>query len=164
MCKTGVATETHRCVAEFFDICRICNRRSTDRIRETDQPAPVLHPWTSDKRLGCGNSLVAGRPELVALNPLASEPDESCPFYRPYPGAPEQIAAGISSAGSDRARSKKETADMTNDEAEKLTRLAVFLRVYGVLSLVIFGSLFIGFTVETPLLADDPRGGLNWLI
>ena len=53
---------------------------------------------------------------------------------------------------------------MTNDEAEKLTRLAVFLRVYGVLSLVIFGSLFIGFTVETPLLADDPRGALNWLI
>ena len=35
---------------------------------------------------------------------------------------------------------------MTNDEAEKLTRLAVLLRVYGVLSLVIFGSLFIGFT------------------
>jgi hypothetical protein len=53
---------------------------------------------------------------------------------------------------------------MANDEAENLSRLSVFLRVYGALSLVIFGSLFLGFAVETPLLADEPRGALNWLI
>ena len=53
---------------------------------------------------------------------------------------------------------------MANDEAENLRRLSVFLRVYGALSLVIFGSLFLGFAVETPLLADEPRGALNWLI
>ena len=29
--------------------------------------------------------------------------------------------------------------------------------VLGVLSLIIFGSLFVGFTIQTPLLADEPR-------
>lgn len=51
---------------------------------------------------------------------------------------------------------------MTNDERRKLGALAVFLRIYGVLSLIIFGSLFMGFAVETPLLAEE--GALNWTI
>lgn len=41
--------------------------------------------------------------------------------------------------------------------------LAVFLRVYGVLSLAIFVPLFIGFLVRTPLLAEA-GGPLNWTI
>jgi hypothetical protein len=52
----------------------------------------------------------------------------------------------------------KEKAATANDEAENLRKLSVFLRVYGALSFVIFGSLFLGFAVETPLLADEPRG------
>jgi len=51
---------------------------------------------------------------------------------------------------------------MVNNETNKLAALAVFLRVYGVLSLIIFGSLFVGFAIETPLLAEG--GALNWLI
>jgi hypothetical protein len=39
----------------------------------------------------------------------------------------------------------------------------MFLRVYGVLSLVIFGPLFVGFLVRAPLL-DEDGGKLNWLI
>jgi hypothetical protein len=38
------------------------------------------------------------------------------------------------------------------------------LRVYGVLTLIIFGLLFLGFAVQTPLLADEPKEALNWLI
>jgi Family of unknown function (DUF6632) len=57
---------------------------------------------------------------------------------------------------------------MTKDETRKLAALAVFLRIYGVVSLVLFSLLFVGFTVQTPLLADrfDDRGqgALNWLI
>ena len=49
-----------------------------------------------------------------------------------------------------------------NDETKKLAALAVFLRLYGVLSLIIFGALFVGFAIETPLLAEG--GALNWLI
>lgn len=41
--------------------------------------------------------------------------------------------------------------------------LAVFLRVYGVLSLAIFVPLLIGFLVRTPLLAEA-GGPLNWTI
>ena len=51
---------------------------------------------------------------------------------------------------------------MVNVETKKLAALAIFLRVYGVLSLIIFGSLFVGFAVQTPLLAEG--GALNWLI
>jgi len=51
---------------------------------------------------------------------------------------------------------------MVNDETRKLAALAIFLRVYGVLSLIIFGSLIVGFAVQTPLLAEG--GALNWLI
>src|SRR6266508_3051726 len=53
---------------------------------------------------------------------------------------------------------------MSTDEAKRLAILATFLRVYGVLTLIIFGSLFIGFAVQTPLLADEPKGALNWVI
>jgi hypothetical protein len=51
---------------------------------------------------------------------------------------------------------------MNKDETRKLSRLAIFLRIYGVLSLLVFGALFIGFTVQSPLLAEP--GSLNWLI
>jgi hypothetical protein len=53
---------------------------------------------------------------------------------------------------------------MSTDEAKRLAILATFLRVYGVLTLIIFSSLFIGFAVQTPLLADEPKGALNWVI
>jgi hypothetical protein len=39
---------------------------------------------------------------------------------------------------------------MVNDATKKLAALAVFLRVYGVLSLIIFGSLIVGFSVQSP--------------
>ena len=52
---------------------------------------------------------------------------------------------------------------MINDSAWKLAALKVFLRVYGVLMLIIFGLLFTGFIVQTPLLAED-GGALNWTI
>src|ERR1700758_5260066 len=52
---------------------------------------------------------------------------------------------------------------MTDTTSPKLARLRIFLRLYGVLSLLIFIPLFIGFMVESPLLAE--RGGvLNWTI
>ncbi len=48
------------------------------------------------------------------------------------------------------------------DEAKRMAKLATFLRVYGLLSLAIFGSLIIGFLAESPLLAEG--GKLNWII
>lgn len=48
-------------------------------------------------------------------------------------------------------------------EFSKTTAFAIFLRVYGVLSLLIFIPLFAGFMVETPLLAEA-GGSMNWLI
>ena len=39
----------------------------------------------------------------------------------------------------------------------------VFLRVYGVLTLAIFVSLFVGFLAQSPLLAEH-GGALNWTI
>jgi Family of unknown function (DUF6632) len=53
---------------------------------------------------------------------------------------------------------------MSMDEAKRLANLVVLLRVYGFLTLLIFGLLFIGFAIQTPLLSDDPRGALNWTI
>ena len=53
---------------------------------------------------------------------------------------------------------------MITDESKKLAALAILLRVYGVLTLVIFGSLLVGFAIQTPLLADEPKGALNWVI
>src|SRR3712207_8064893 len=41
--------------------------------------------------------------------------------------------------------------------------LSVFLRIYGVLTLIIFGLLFVGFIVKTPLLSEY-GGVLNWTI
>jgi hypothetical protein len=42
----------------------------------------------------------------------------------------------------------------------------VLLRVYAVLTLVIFGLLLIRFTIQTPFLADEPKGAelgdLEW--
>jgi hypothetical protein len=49
-----------------------------------------------------------------------------------------------------------------NDETKKLATLTIFLRFYGVLSLIIFGSLLIGFAYQTLLLAEG--GSLNWII
>jgi len=55
-----------------------------------------------------------------------------------------------------------------DNESKKLVRLATFLRVYGVFSLLLFSLLFVGFSVQAPLLADrfDDRGqgALNWTI
>jgi hypothetical protein len=53
---------------------------------------------------------------------------------------------------------------MITNESKKLAALAILLRVYGVLTLVIFGSLLVGFAIQTPLLADEPKGALNWVI
>src|SRR6266542_3964885 len=53
---------------------------------------------------------------------------------------------------------------MITNESKRLAALSIFLRVYGVLTLIIFGSLFVGFAVQTPLLADEPKGALNWVI
>ncbi len=39
----------------------------------------------------------------------------------------------------------------------------VFLRIYGVLTLAIFVSLFVGFLTQSPLLAEH-GGALNWTI
>src|SRR5262245_20790828 len=62
------------------------------------------------------------------------------------------------------SRITQEEQAMVREESERLAALAVFLRTYGVLTLIIFGSLFVGFAVQTPLLADEPRGALNWTI
>jgi hypothetical protein len=51
---------------------------------------------------------------------------------------------------------------LINHETKKLAALALFLRVYGVLSLFIFGSLLLGFLLQTPLLAEGES--LNWTI
>ncbi|MGP4016490.1 DUF6632 domain-containing protein [Saccharopolyspora sp. 5N708] len=52
---------------------------------------------------------------------------------------------------------------MFKNEMRRTRTLATFLRIYGVLSLVIFVPLFLGFVVQTPLLAEH-GGALNWLI
>jgi hypothetical protein len=55
-----------------------------------------------------------------------------------------------------------EMQNMNNNQTKRLIRFPVFLRVYGILSLIIFGSLLVGFAVQSPLLAEG--GSLNWLI
>ena len=52
---------------------------------------------------------------------------------------------------------------MINDSTRKLTALRIFLRIYGVLTLTIMTLLFVGFAVQTPLLAEH-GGALNWTI
>ena len=49
------------------------------------------------------------------------------------------------------------------DPSRGLTAFRVFLRVYGVLTLAIFGLLFVGFLAQSPLLAEH-GGPLNWTI
>jgi uncharacterized protein DUF6632 len=56
-----------------------------------------------------------------------------------------------------------EGTDMINDSSRKLAALRVFLRIYGVLTLLIFGLLFVGFMAQSPLLAEH-GGALNWTI
>jgi hypothetical protein len=54
---------------------------------------------------------------------------------------------------------------MTSDhQTRRLRALSTLLRVYGVFTLFIFGALLFGFAIQTPLLSDDPRGALNWVI
>jgi hypothetical protein len=52
----------------------------------------------------------------------------------------------------------------SDSETKRLRALATFLRIYGVVTLIIFGSLLLGFAVQSPLLSDEPKGALNWLI
>ncbi|WP_156764923.1 DUF6632 domain-containing protein [Mycobacterium sp. 1081908.1] len=52
-------------------------------------------------------------------------------------------------------------AQRDNSRGHKAFR--VFLRVYGVLTLAIFVSLFVGFIAQSPLLAEH-GGALNWTI
>lgn len=47
-------------------------------------------------------------------------------------------------------------------EARKIKRLKIFLRTYGVLTFLIFGSLSVGFILQHPEL--NPGGSLHWLI
>ena len=52
---------------------------------------------------------------------------------------------------------------MFEDESRKLAALTTLLRVYGVLSILIFAPLFVGFIVQAPVLEEN-RGALNWAI
>jgi hypothetical protein len=51
---------------------------------------------------------------------------------------------------------------LTLKEARQRRLLAVFLRVYGVLSLILFSVLMLGFAIQSPLL--DIGGTLHWTI
>jgi hypothetical protein len=48
------------------------------------------------------------------------------------------------------------------NEEKKLKRLKTFLRVYGILTFLIFGGLSVGFLFQSPLM--NPGGQLHWLI
>jgi hypothetical protein len=52
---------------------------------------------------------------------------------------------------------------MVDNATRKSAGLSIFLRVYGILTLAIFSLLFVGFMVQTPLLAEH-GGALNWTI
>ena len=52
---------------------------------------------------------------------------------------------------------------MIVESARKLAAFKIFLRVYGVLTLIIFSLLFVGVLVEAPLLSEH-GGALNWTI
>ena len=49
------------------------------------------------------------------------------------------------------------------DPSRGLTAFRIFLRLFGVLTLAIFVSLFVGFITQSPLLAEH-GGPLNWSI
>ena len=51
---------------------------------------------------------------------------------------------------------------MVKDDATQIARLTVFLRIYGVLSLLLFGWLLVGFAVRAPALAEG--GSLHWML
>ena len=42
--------------------------------------------------------------------------------------------------------------------------LRLLLRIYAVFTLFIFIALLSGFAIQTPLLSDNPKGSLNWVI
>jgi hypothetical protein len=52
---------------------------------------------------------------------------------------------------------------LIKESARKLAALKIFLRVYGVLTLIIFSLLFVGILAETPVLSEH-GGALNWTI
>jgi hypothetical protein len=52
----------------------------------------------------------------------------------------------------------------SQDDARRLRALSTLLRFYGVFTLIIFSALLAGFAIQTPLLSDDPKGALNWVI
>jgi len=58
----------------------------------------------------------------------------------------------------------KYDAPMIKNGENRLRALTIFLRVYGVVTLIIFVPLIVGFAIQTPLLAEEPRGALNWMI
>jgi len=55
------------------------------------------------------------------------------------------------------------TPTATRDSSRGRRGFPIFLRVYGVLTLIIFVSLFVGFLAQSPLLAEH-GGALNWTI
>ncbi|MEO7910406.1 MAG: hypothetical protein ABIV47_12230 [Roseiflexaceae bacterium] len=48
------------------------------------------------------------------------------------------------------------------NEAKKMQWLKIFLRVYGVLTFLIFSNISVGFLIQTPNM--NPGGSLHWLI
>jgi hypothetical protein len=53
---------------------------------------------------------------------------------------------------------------MPNIQSGNLRALSTLLRVYAIFTLFIFSVLLAGFAIQTPLLSDDPKGPLNWVI
>ena len=60
-------------------------------------------------------------------------------------------------------RELKESYDFSR-RRKTASCLSTLLRFYGVPTLIIFGALLAGFASQTPLLSDDPKGALNWVI
>jgi hypothetical protein len=90
------------------------------------------------------------------------------PFFRSTLGGsssvPRALHLFVGGGRSPYTLDAEQIHDMITNESKKLAALAILLRVYGVLTLVIFGSLLVGFAIQTPLLADEPKGALNWVI
>jgi hypothetical protein len=57
---------------------------------------------------------------------------------------------------------------MADHESSKLAKLTIFLRAYGVITVILFSTLLAAFAVQTPLLADpipgEAVGRFNWII
>jgi hypothetical protein len=58
---------------------------------------------------------------------------------------------------------EQEDFTVIESEQKRRAKLRVFLRVYGVSTIIIFGSLSLGFIVQTPLLSEN-HGALHWTI